>query len=153
MTTGESKLQRWLVKSLRCWDAVPVENIKRAGTPDVNCTLGWIECKDEREWPARADTVLRLKRYPPQQVAWIRRRWAAGGTVYILLQVGKELLLFQGDKAHHVGTLPKRQLCALAVHRWDRRPDAKALRTALVLYANKSQGGDDTREYDDEEEA
>ena len=85
-------------------DAVSVENSAFPGTPDVNYDgggdrHGWIELKQLSDWPDREETDVRIDCFTPQQRVWILRRWLAGGKVFLLLQVGKDWLLFNGDDA------------------------------------------------------
>jgi len=87
-------------------DPVRVENPIHPGTPDVNlCDGRWIELKTIAEWPARADSCVRIKHYTPQQRVWLYRRWKyAPGSTLLLLEVRAERqwLLFDGDVAARV---------------------------------------------------
>jgi hypothetical protein len=80
-------------------DAVSVENSAGPGTPDVNFREGWIELKYLKQWPDGPDTDVRIDCFTPQQRVWILRRWMSGGAVFLLLQVGRDWLLFNGDDA------------------------------------------------------
>lgn len=75
-----------------------VENALGNGTPDVTYTAGWVELKWLEAWPARSTTPVRLRKLEerPAQVAWLTRRWAAGGPAWLALRVAKELLVFSG---------------------------------------------------------
>lgn len=129
--SSEVNFRKWVIKSLKLLDAVAVENPARAGTPDVNYVEGWIELKVERRWPVKDDTPLRLKKYTDQQKTWLRRRWSKGGNCFLLLQVGREILLFRGEDAHHIGTLPRAQLRLLACRSWNHKPSKEVLIAAL----------------------
>src|SRR5579864_5013992 len=85
-------------------DPVRIENALNRGTPDVNYTHGWIELKSVERWPVHANHPLRLPALMerPEQVAWLTRRWAAGGAAWLMLRVGRDLLLFSGLDARTV---------------------------------------------------
>lgn len=102
-------------------DAVRVENPAGPGTPDVNYIEGWIENKWVRRWPKRADTVVRLDHFTPQQRVWLLRRSQRGGRVHLLLKVEETWLLFRGDVAAEVvGRANKAQLHGAAIRVWSR---------------------------------
>lgn len=116
---SEKALRRRVVTALKKLDAVSVENSVYPGTPDVNYMEGWIELKKISKWPKRVTTIIRINHFTPQQKVWLRRRWEAGGQVYLLLQVGQEFLLFPGDKAALLlGNVPRKQLCEGACQTW-----------------------------------
>lgn len=74
-----------------------VENGLGNGTPDVNYCEGWVELKRIEAWPARGGIVhIRKLEERKGQVAWLLRRWLANGAAFLMLRVGKELLLFDG---------------------------------------------------------
>ena len=85
-----------VVRALSGLDAHPVENPAYPGTPDIECCCGWIECKWRRSWPSRADTIVEVDHYTPQQRNWAIARRKVGGNVWLLLQVRREWLLFEG---------------------------------------------------------
>ena len=108
-----------VVEMLKEWDAVAVENPQACpGTPDVNFVHGWVELKKLPSWPKRATTPVRLPHFTPQQRVWHQRRWKAGGAVWMLLQVERDWLLFEGHKSkksYGIGvTLNKDELFLLA---------------------------------------
>ena len=125
---SEKVTRKRVVKALKRLHAVAVENSIMPGTPDVNFVGGWIELKQADEWPVR-DGPLRLPHYTPQQKMWHKARHIAGGNVYVLLQVGREWLLFDGDIAATVlGVCPRETLIAVARHHWKKWPgDAEFL--------------------------
>jgi len=116
---SESGMRMNLVKTLSVLDAVSIENPAGPGTPDVNFIGGWIECKWLRAWPKRPDTPVKLS-HPllPTQKAWLRRRRRRGGAAWVMLQCGREWLLFKGEvAADHLGTATQRELYHLWAHR------------------------------------
>ena len=98
---SESDQRRKVVRLLKPVDAVSVENRVGIGTPDVNYAEGWIELKWLRRWP-KQDVVVKIEHFTKQQRIWLRRRWRAGGAAWLLLQVRREWLLFDGETAAEV---------------------------------------------------
>src|SRR3546814_13417930 len=97
---SESRLRGNIVKALRCWDAVVVENPVCPGTPDVNYIDGWLELKFLPKWPRVPSTnPILIRHYTAQQRIWLRRRWLRGGRSHLLLQVGREWLVFEIGRA------------------------------------------------------
>lgn len=120
---AESDQRSTVTDLLRQWDAVAVENPVHPGTPDVNCILGWLELKWLRSWPVNDKTVVRLDHFSKQQRVWLARRWARGGSVWLLLQCGEEWLLFDGATAAQlVGKATENELVRGATHYWSKKP-------------------------------
>lgn len=117
----ESSMRARVINALRTLHAVAVENALGLGTPDVNCSTGWIELKSEDAWPKRDETPLRLKRFTPHQKIWLKRRDAVG-RAWLLLRVGREWLLFRGRDADIVGQSTRKQLFAAAARYWLNTP-------------------------------
>lgn len=129
---SERLFRQNVIHLLRPLDAQSVENICHPGTPDVNCTLGWIELKWVKSPPARPDTILAVRHFTPQQRVWLMRRWRAGGGAWLLLQCGKSWLLFTGETAADVvGRTPMGILHAAACSQWDHTPHPLDLISAL----------------------
>jgi hypothetical protein len=95
---GESEMRRRVVKILAKQHAVSVENRCSPGTPDINCTGGWIECKRHaRGWPFGERTPVKLSHgLLKTQERWIEKRVRAGGRVFVLVQVGNDFVLLDG---------------------------------------------------------
>lgn len=114
-------MRRNVVRLLRAagLDAVAVENPAHPGTPDVECVGGWIELKYLPAWPPR-NGALRIPHFTRQQRIWLKRRWQAGGGAYLLLQVGTDWMLFDGETASYcVGYARRDELISLSLHSWD----------------------------------
>lgn len=112
-------MRRVVVDALRPFDAVSVENGARLGTPDVNCTLGWLELKYVAAWPVREATALAVDHFTPQQKAWIERRARLGGFVCVVLKVGKEWFILDGAwAARHLGKVDRQKLVEAAEGHW-----------------------------------
>jgi hypothetical protein len=114
MSTRETSLWRWLSRARKQERSgglhiQRVENSVASGTPDVEgCLRGhgqfWIELKSV-DRPKRTGGRLAVK-IRDAQVEWMRRRYMAGGNVWMLIQVGRgndaERYLVHGCKAKHV---------------------------------------------------
>jgi hypothetical protein len=104
-------------------DPISVENSAYPGTPDVNYCDGWIELKVLESWPARESTPARIDHFTQQQRVWLRRRWLIGGNAWLLLVVGREWLLFDGQTAFlSVGKVSRSELFEVAFCSWVRQP-------------------------------
>lgn len=99
---------------------VAVENPCWPGTPDVNFAGGWVELKQQDEWPARPTTVLRLDHeITREQEIWHEKRERAGEPVWVLVHVARDWLLFRSAAAAEaVGSLPRAGLTAAAERHW-----------------------------------
>ena len=130
---AESNQRGRVVRALKPLDGMAVENPAKPGTPDVNYIEGWLELKWLRRWPARPDTVVAVEHFTPKQRRWLRRRWDRGGSAWLLLQVGREWLLFTGrDAAEYVGRLTREGLYRVARARWTSGLRDEELRECLT---------------------
>ncbi len=112
----ESAMRQRVVKLLRPLDAISVENPSRPGTPDVNFIEGWLELKVLEKWPVRAKTKVRVPCFTQQQRVWLKRRWLAGGGSWLLICIGKDWVLLNGDAAaESLGNVDKETLLGLAL--------------------------------------
>ena len=133
---GESDFNKRICGALNCYHAIRIEDMYSTGIPDINFTGGWIESKDipATRAPKRADTIVRLDHYTPQQRAWHMRRTLAGGKVYVALEVADAFFLFDARMAAaHLGvdwTLADLSRRALI---WSKRFDGIALRRHIKL--------------------
>ena len=78
----ENSMKSILVKRLAPLDACSIESPSTGiGIPDVNCSLGWIECKAMKAWPKGADKNPVIFPHPlsKQQQVWGYRREMSGG--------------------------------------------------------------------------
>lgn len=137
---SEAHMRRRVVKALAELDAVPVENAAACpGTPDVNCTEGWLELKKVRSWPKHSRTPLRVPHFKPEQRIWLRRRWRADGRAFLLLQVGRDWVLLHGDVAADLlGHAPKEDLLDAACLWMPRGLDRERLMAALRSHFSMS---------------
>lgn len=94
----ESTFRRNVLRALRPWHPVAVENPACPGTPDVNYADGWLELK-----VAKRPTATFRKPLTPQQRVWFARRVRAGGRAYVLVAFEDSALyvaaLFKGAEA------------------------------------------------------
>lgn len=115
---SEQDMRKKIIKVLKPLDAVSVENPAYPGTPDVNFIEGWIELKWLRSWPKRQG-VVKLDHFTTQQRVWLFRRSYFKGKCFLLLQVRKEWLLFDGITAsEHVGKVDRETLYKIAHRSW-----------------------------------
>lgn len=104
-------------------DPISVENSAYPGTPDVNYADGWIELKALEKWPARKSTPVRIGHFTQQQKVWLRRRWKISRNAWLLLVVGAEWLLFDGETAFlKVGKSSRSELFDVAFCSWMWQP-------------------------------
>lgn len=83
-------------KALRSVDAVPIENKLAKGTPDVEFIGGWAELKWLPRWKKNSETSpVLIPHYTKEQRLWARRRYRRGGISLLVLQVGKEWMIFE----------------------------------------------------------
>jgi hypothetical protein len=130
---AESNMRGRVCEALRVLHAVAIENSVDAGTPDVNCSAGWIELKQLPLWPARPETHVRIPKFRPEQRLWLQNRCEKGGTAWLLLRVENEWLLFWGAwAARHINSCTKKQLIEGAVAYWPNGLDGNALARTLV---------------------
>lgn len=128
--TKESNLWRWLSKGIKLYNRTEpdsmhltrIENTVGEGTPDVEgCLRGlafWIELKSVM--PAKSGRLDIRKAIRPGQVPWLVKRWKAGGSAFMLIQVGS------GIKARRY-LVPGRVCEALEVNPSMREEDLKVL--------------------------
>lgn len=123
-----------VVKALRKFDAISVENPAYPGTPDVNYVEGWVELKWARDWPVKPSTPLAIEHFTPQQRVWLTRRWLLGGNVWLLLCCGGEWLLFTGVvAADTLGKSTREELIAVAHKTWLNGLNEEELVASLTL--------------------
>jgi hypothetical protein len=129
---SEKTMRGRTVRGLRLLHAIAVENPVGAGTPDVNCSLGWLELKWIRRWPRIPRTIVRVDHFNQNQRLWLRKRWANCQGAWLLLQVGQEYLLFDGDVASWtVGKVGRQSLIDAATHYWKKGMNYEELRECL----------------------
>lgn len=130
---SEANMWRTVRTALAGLDPVRVENPAFPGTPDVNYIEGWVELKQEDEWPKRERTPLRVDHFTPQQRVWLTRRCRAGGRAFMLIKVDRDWLLFRGDVAAKiVGHVPRQELIQHALRHWPGKLIHEELRECLT---------------------
>ncbi len=131
---AESALNHRLVKALKAYHPVRVENSVCPGTPDIECTLGWIENKFLDHWPRQG--IVKIDHYTPQQRVWAIRRSRATGPgrgIWFCLQVDKEVLLFRGEvAAEFAGKCDEATLRSKALQIWNGTLDGSQLIDVLL---------------------
>lgn len=92
-------MRQQVVRMLKPQHAFAVENPVLPGTPDVNCTLGWIELKSVDK-PKRETSKVNLDHFTAQQRVFLMKRWKAEpGSAWLLVKCGDIWLLYRGDDA------------------------------------------------------
>ncbi|MCK5639572.1 MAG: hypothetical protein KAJ19_02200 [Gammaproteobacteria bacterium] len=130
---SEQTMRSKVVRMLKPLDGLAVENPVYPGTPDVNYIGGWIELKWMRRWKKNAwNNPVLIPHYTQQQRSWLRRRYNRGGRAFLLLQVGREWLLFVTPNAQMVGKVTRQELYDLAHYRWENGLKAEELRDVIT---------------------
>lgn len=131
MASSERDMRKVVVRLLKPLHAVSVENGVGIGTPDVNCSLGWIELKSVDQ-PARPGSPVRAPHWTQEQKLWLRAREAAGGLAALLLKVGDWWILLDAETAYEiVGKVPLGRLLDECRFAWRGQPDKNQLIEAL----------------------
>jgi hypothetical protein len=113
---AEKNLNDRIREGLRGFDSIRVENSVGPGTPDIEYIGGWIESKQLEAWPVRSDTAVRVPHYTSQQRAWHSRRRRAGGRVFVVIEVARDVFVFDGaDAASGLGHWTQAQMLARAL--------------------------------------
>ena len=113
-----------------------VENSAMAGTPDVyyqhGQTVGWIELKHVKDFPARPTTPIRFHRFTSEQANTIHDFGFYGARSFVLAQVGIDHYLFNWDAARELRLgQPKHWWDAHCRAAWKTRCDYLQLRHIL----------------------
>ena len=133
---SERVMRQWVVAGLKPLHAVAVENRVASGTPDVSYSLGWIELKHVERPPARPTTPVALDHYTTEQRIWAHQRAAAGGVVFVLLQVGREIFLIDGTTAaDRLGEATLAEIRQMAVEKWTSIPNPRTLTLAVLSHS------------------
>ena len=108
------------------WEAQRHEDRHSTGIPDVSYSTthhGWIELKYLPKAPKRADAVLKIEHFTPDQRNWLTRHGKRGGRCFLLLQVEQTYMLFSWEVVPKIGrvSLPEHREMARKV--WDQRID------------------------------
>lgn len=121
---AERNLNDRVMDALRGFDPMRVENAVGPGTPDIEYIGGWIEDKQLKAWPSRADTPVRVPHYTTQQRAWHSCRRRAGGRVHVVIEVARDVFVFDAaDAASGLGHWTREQMerrALLKMSPWNR---------------------------------
>lgn len=94
---SESRYRQMIIADLRILHPVAVENSIGPGTPDINCSLGWIELKWMKSYPKEG--IIKIKHFTPQQRVWLLKRWRNCRGAWLLFKIGQDQFLFDGETA------------------------------------------------------
>lgn len=101
---AEKNLNDRILEALAGRDPMRVENAVGPGTPDIEYIGGWIESKQLPDYPKKAKTVVRVDHYVRGQRGWHMRRRAAGGRVHVVIEVARDVYVFDAyAAAQHLG--------------------------------------------------
>ncbi len=92
---------------------------------------GWMELKKVHEWPKRDSTIVRIPHYTDHQRIWLKKKGEAGGNVWLLVKISRDVLLFDWKVAQHVGHMYRGELMSRAAGVWLGKMDYDALGTIL----------------------
>ena len=130
---SEKNLRKRVLDYLKPLRGFAVENVVLDGTPDICCTLGWIELKYLDDWPKRANTGVDFG-IRPAQVIWHHGWRKAGGRSFFLCQVAREYMLFGGYDGSFLAAKPtKEALISAALQHWTTWIDLPGTKTSLEL--------------------
>jgi hypothetical protein len=95
------------------WITHSVENsvlCVKAGFPDYvyscNGRHGFIEFKYKKQWPARADTIVRLPHFTSVQKKFLYYHGRRGdGRCFLFLQIDSDVLIFDHTRVQKIGNL------------------------------------------------
>jgi hypothetical protein len=98
----EAGLNGRIQRALSGRDPVRVENAVGPGTPDIYFIAGWIESKRLPAWPKKADSVVKVPKYVPEQRAWHVRHRHQGGVVYLAIEVESTTFVFDASRGRPI---------------------------------------------------
>lgn len=104
------------------------------GVPDVSYGFhrvnGWIELK-YIEQPKDPDNLLRCPHFTGTQRRWLMDRGTHGGHCFVMLQVGREYMLFDHIGCQFIGNVSLAKLRTYAIRGWPGKIDFPDLCGAL----------------------
>ncbi|MCK9231141.1 MAG: hypothetical protein RBS96_02535 [Dehalococcoidales bacterium] len=131
---SENGLKKTLYRKLRgLWIPTDIESPCSPGVPDIYYTnrvykrMGWVELKYIHRWPINSQRILKVEHFTPQQKNWIRLNHKAGARVFLMIQVGKDYLIFDGETAQNVGAMNKHEMFVMALKSWSNRINSQEL--------------------------
>jgi len=130
---SEKALAQRIMPLLKPIDGIRIENMCAKGTPDVNFVGGWMELKQQDKWPVRATTKVKLDHdLSLEQRIWLQRRARKGEMTWVLLQVARDYLLFEGPEAAELlGECTQEELKAAAYRVWTSKEMKEELLSCL----------------------
>lgn len=108
MGRKENSFKKYLMKTMgTLWDAQSHEDQHSNGIPDLSFGAlgvnGWIELKQVDDYPTHFGSLIKPKKYTPEQVNWIRKRDRKAGNCFVFVKVGpKDYYLFKAKDAKRV---------------------------------------------------
>jgi len=135
----EAEFRSLVVKMLAPLAAFPVENLVDDGTPDICCSVGWIETK-LGESPKRDVSRVAIKVRDSQRT-W-HRRWRRTGAKSLTLTLvdDVEWYLHDGNKINDLGNMSLSDMRITAFTWWSRQPEPSELVRSLLQFADRRTG-------------
>jgi len=141
---SESNMRKRLISALNPLDAVAIESHMRAGIPDVECMVGWIECKYLPKWVRGCDTKPVKLKHPlmKAQGVFANRRTRLGGISLVCIKVGpREWFFFDGLEARHkIGNMTRPEMHEEAIYYCDSLDEHDLVSWLITLWYNKAAG-------------
>lgn len=134
----ENRLKQYLVDIVGTrWDVQSHEDRFSLGIPDLSYGArgvnGWIELKQVRKWPKRAETNVDLSHFTSNQVNWLRRRGKKAGNCFVLIKVDTEYFVFSFHTARFLRAgMTKKEFYERCILSWEKSVDPDQLIEILV---------------------
>lgn len=138
MAKLENRLKQYLVGVMGSrWDVQSHEDRFSLGIPDlsygIGCVNGWIELKQIDKWPVKEETLVKPKKFTPQQVSWLKKRNKKGGHCFVFIRVNRiEYFLFRADIARELRKgIPRKDYFCHCIAHWTKSVNPDELKTLL----------------------
>lgn len=111
----ESQLRKNTIKGLSDFGyVIAVENPVQCGTPDIYGIIKgnafWIEAKHRHKWPVKPASAVTFDHYTIDQQKFAARQLHNGGLMFLLVQVERDILLFDDSRQVLLGRKNKQWL-------------------------------------------
>lgn len=108
--------------------------VRRQVKPGHSGHHGWMELKYRAEAPKRASTICKLDHYTQDQRNWLLKKGENAGYTFLLLQLGRDYLLFDWQGAQDVGRITTAELYDTATWTSKGKLDARGLWHAIIWH-------------------
>ena len=127
------------MKRKKCWrQATRHEDKLQKGIADVSFVSnsgahGWIELKKLHEWPVRESTIVRIPHYKEEQKIWLTEKAEAGGNVWVLIKINRDVILFGWRVVPYLGMMNRNEMLSRAAGFWPGKTDYYELGKLLAM--------------------